>query len=308
MQKRLALLFLITFLFVACTNAGKLSPTATVQVVGPITLGIISGSSSAESGRLSLIADYLACELKEYGVNSGQVRVANSVEEMAGWLAAGQVDLYFDSVYPALLASEKSGAELILRSWQYSSPEVQSVIFASSGSGLQRLSDLPGKMLVMNAPYSTTGFFLPAATLIKDGLVLSGKKNYSDPVSQLEIGFWFSGSDENTLQAVLSGKAVAGVVDNYYFDVAFPPEATQKLVELARTEGVPRQVVVARPGLDEQYLASLIKILTQMHETESGRAALDSFQTSRFDLFPAGAESVRRMQSMLTTIKNIALP
>jgi phosphonate transport system substrate-binding protein len=308
MVKRLALLITIAFFLLACTNPGLSSPTASIPANGLVVLGLVSGNSAVDASRIQPLADYLAGQLSGQGITAGQVRIAGSVDEMADWLAQGEVDLYIDSAYPALLVSEKTGAELILRSWQFSSPEVQAVIFASRSSGINSLEELPGNMVVMNARNSTTGFFLPAARLVEDGLALSGKSSFNDPVSSTEVGLMFSGSAENTLQAVLSGYAVAGAVDDYYFDVAFPPEATQKLVELARTEKVPRQVVLARPGLDSQYLSLLRDILTRMHESGAGKSALDAFQTSRFDSIPNETETVRRMRTMLAAVMGIPLP
>ncbi len=79
-----------------------------------------------------------------------------------------------------------------------------------------------------------------------------------------EIGFVFSYDDENTLQWVLSGLTDAGVTDDYNFDVAFPGEAREQPVELARTEYTPRQVAVIRSGLDEGLVQSIVQVLTAL--------------------------------------------
>lgn len=233
MYKQLALFFFTAFFFIACKRT-TLPPDVLIPANGLIVLGVIVGSPVDNADSIQPLADALASELRGYGITGGQVRVARSVEEMADWLKSGEVDLYFDSVYPALLVSEQSGANLVLRGWQFGRPESQAVIFASRNSGLTSLDGLRGKILAMRAAQSTAGFFLPSVHLVERGLTLTGKSSFTDIVSPSEVGFVFSGSDQDTLRAVIGGSAAAGVVDDYHFDIVFPPETTQQLVELAR--------------------------------------------------------------------------
>jgi phosphonate transport system substrate-binding protein len=215
------------------------------------------------------LADYLS-QLGDYGITEGQVRIASSTDEMAKLLANGEVDLYFDSTYPATLVSDQAGAKVILRRWRFGVDEYQGVIFASLASGINPLMICP--------PYGRDGraifhlrFFLPAVHLLENGLTLTGKKSYGDPVANDEIGFVFSYDDSNTLQWVLSGLTDAGVTDDYNFDVAFPEDAKAQLVELTRTEYTPRQVAVIRSGLDEELVQAIVQVLTTMHETGAAR-------------------------------------
>ncbi len=308
MYKRLALFVFVALFLIACTKPTS-SPVVSIPANGLIVLGVIAGSPVDDARSLQPLADTLAAQLGEYGITGGRVRVAGSVAEMAAWLKSGEVDLYFDSVYPALLVGEQSGARLVLRGWQFGRPESQAVIFASRGSGLSNLEDLRGRVVAMRAPESTAGFFLPSVHLVERGLSLAGKSSFFDPVSPSEVGFVFSSSDQDTLRAVIGGSAAAGAVDDYHFDIVFPPETTQQLVELARTEKIPRQMVLARPGLDEQYLAVLTQTLARLHESEAGKSALASFQTTRFETFPGGADAAtRRMHEMLAVVRKISLP
>ncbi len=308
MYKQLTLFIVTALLLVACV---KPTPPATVSIPenGLIVLGVIAGSPVDDADRIQPLADVLASQLAAYGITGGQVRVAGSVDEMTDWLKSGEVDLYFDGVYPALLVSEQSGAKLVLRGWQFGRPDVQSVIFASRSSGLTSLDDLRGRIIAMRAPDSTAGFLLPSVHLIEHGLALVGKSNFSEPVSSTEVGFVFSGSHDATLRAVIGGSAAAGAVDDYHFDIVFPSGATDQLVELARTEKLPRQVVVAAPGLDAHYLSTLTQALTRMHTSEIGKAALDVFETSHFESITSGGDpATARLREMLSSVKTIPLP
>ena len=302
---------LLMFLSVACTGTPTPAPINTPEATTErlLVLGDISDDPSEVIDGSQPMADYLASQLKDYGITGGEVRVARSMDEMTELLRNGEVDLYFDSVYPATLISDRSGSSIILRRWRYGMAEYQGVIFASADSGVKSLAELPGHMVAMDAPYSTSGFMLPSVLILGNGLTLSGKKDYSASVAPNEVGFVFSYDDENTLQWVLSGFVAAGVTDDYHFDVAFPPEATQKLVVLGRTESTPRQVVVARSGLDPRMLETLVKVMTTMHETEEGKTVLEPFQTTKFDVFPEGADAAtRRMREMMNIVKDVPLP
>ena len=305
--------FVISFVLTACAGGAASIPDET-PVTEPaetrtIVLGDISDDPAEVIDGTQPLADYLASQLGEYGITEGQVRIVTSTDEMVDLLAKGEVDLYFDSTYPATLISDAAGAKIILRRWRFGVEQYQGVIFASKASGITSIDQLPGHMVAMDAPYSTSGFLLPSVHLLENGLTLTGKTNYEDPVADGEIGFVFSYDDENTLQWVLSGFTDAGVTDDYNFDTAFPEEARAQLVELARTEYTPRQVAVIRSGLDEELVQAIIQVLTTMHETEAGAAALEPFQTTRFDEFPEGIETATaRMREMMELVQNIQLP
>ena len=298
---------------VACmgnqVNMPQEEPTLAATETRAIVLGDISDDPAEVIEGAQPLADYLADQLAAYGITEGQVRVASSIDEMSKLLADGEVDLYFDSTYPATLISDQSGATIALRRWRFGVEEYQSVIFASEASGITSIEQLPGYMVAMDAPYSTSGFVMPSVYMMENGLTLVGKKSTGDPVGDNEVGFVFSYDDENTLQWVVSGLTAAGVTDDYNFDVAFPEEARSQLVELARTEYTPRQVVVIRSGLDDELVQAIVQVLTTMHETEAGAEALDPFQTSKFDEFPEGPEAaVSRMREMMELVQDITQP
>jgi phosphonate transport system substrate-binding protein len=305
----LLLLFFLTACGGAPTSTAAEPPVVEPVESHPIVFGDISDDPAEVIEGTQPLADYLAANLSEYGITEGQVRIASSTEELAEMLAKGEVDLYFDSTYPATLISDQVGAKIIVRRWRFGVEKYQSVIFASKSSGITSIDQLPGHMVAMDAPYSTSGFMLPAVYLTEQGLKLTGKKSDGDPVADDEIGFVFSYDDTNTLQWVISGLADVGVTDDFHFDVDFPEEARTQLVELARTEATPRQVGLVRSGLDEALTQAIIRVLTSMHETDEGKAALETFQTSKFDEFPEGiSAATARMREMMEIVKDIQLP
>jgi len=274
-----------------------------------IVLGDISDDPGEVIEGTQPLADYVAARLGESGITEGQVRIAQDADEMERLLKDGEVDLYFDSVYPATLISDASGAQPILRRWRFGVEAYYTVIFASVESGITSVEELPGHLIALDNPFSTSGYVLPAIYLMDHNLTLAGKSSYEDTVAQHEVGFVFSYDDENTLQWILSGLVAAGATDDYRYDVMFPDEAREKLTVLARTESVPRQVVVVRPGMSSELLEAIKHILITAHENEQGQAALEPFQTSRFDEFPEGIEAAQdRMRDMMEDVRTIPLP
>jgi len=308
------LLGCVLIALVACTETIGISPTPKTSTLEPqesisIVLGDISDDPAEVIEGTQPLADYLAAKLSDYGITDGQVKIASTINEMAQLMASAQVDLYFDSIYPATLVSDIADAQPILRRWRFGVEEYQSVIFASQESGITSIEDLHGHLIAMDSPYSTSGYFLPAVHLVEEDVNLVGKRSYNDPVADDELGFVFSYDDENTLQWVLSGLVSAGATDDYRYDVAFPSSATDKLVVLDRTESVPRQVVVVRSDIDPELLDTIIEVLITAHESEEGRVALEPFQTSRFDEFPEGIETAsNRMREMMSTVQGLSLP
>ncbi len=311
-------LFIGTMIFalVACAGpATATQPAATEvpDVPAPAGRAIVFGDISDDPGEViegtQPLADYVAARLGDFGITEGQVRVVATAEEMTRLLESGEVDLYCDSVYPATLVSDATGAQPFLRRWRYGVEEYNTIIFASVESGITSVDDLPGHVIALDNPFSTSGYLLPAVSLTEHGLNLVGKPAYDASVAGDEVGFVFSYDDENTLQWILSGLVAAGATDDYHYNVAFPPEAREALVFLAETESVPRQVVVAKPDMDPELLEALKQILITAHESEAGAAALEPFQTSRFDEFPGGIEAAQeRMREMMEIVQNIPMP
>lgn len=314
-QNILRKLFLGTMLFVlaACTNPPAETPPVATEAPAVEGRTIVFGDISDDPGEViegtQPFADYVAAQLSDFGITEGQVRVVATADEMTQLLESGEVDLYFDSVYPATLISDASGAQPILRRWKYGVEEYYSIIFASAESGITLLDDLSGHMIAFDNQFSTSGYLLPTVTLVDHGLNMVGKQSYEDTVADDEVGFVFSFDDENTLQWILSGLVGAGATDDYNYEVLFPDEVMDKLVLLAQTESVPRQVVVARPGIEPELLQAIKEILLAAHEDEQGQVALDTFQTGRFDEFPEGIEAAQdRMREMIEIVQDIPLP
>jgi phosphonate transport system substrate-binding protein len=280
-------------------------PTPTATAEGVITVGDIGDDPSDVIEDFQPLADYLAANLGEFGFGVGEVRVAPDIETMTQWVESGDVDLYFDSPYPALLVSEGSGGEPILRRWKEGIEEYHSVIFALAESDLDSVEDLPGHVIAFDEPYSTSGYMLPLAYLVEAGLTAVEKPDTDAEVANDEVGYVFSGDDENAIQWVISGVVGAAVVDSGVFG-EIPQETRDQLTVIAETEPLPRHMVIVSPTISEEVRNAIRDILIAMDESDEGQAVLLSFEeTAQFDEFPGGAEqALTRMRELYELVQN----
>jgi phosphate/phosphite/phosphonate ABC transporter binding protein len=239
--------------------------------------------------RFQPLADYLADRLHDFGIGVGVVKIAPDTSTMAAMMQNAQVDIYFDSPFPAMIVSDQSGAQPILRRWKDGVGEYYSLFFAQAHLGIDKVSDLDGRLVAFEDANSTSGFMLPLAHLVQNGLTPVETVPGAMPAAD-EVGYVFAGDDENIVHWVLDGRVAAGVVDEETFR-EIPDETRATLGIFSITETVPRQVVLVRPGLDPDLQRAITAILEQMHTTEEGRAVLEIFRSNRFDAFPGGTDS-----------------
>ncbi|MEM9008538.1 MAG: phosphate/phosphite/phosphonate ABC transporter substrate-binding protein [Cyanobacteria bacterium P01_F01_bin.86] len=239
------------------------------------------------------VADYLATDrtLKQAGITQGEVQIAPDVETVAEWMAAGEVNLYFDSVYPAMLVMEQSGATPILRRWKDGVPEYNTYFVTRTDSPLKELADLQGNMIAMQSPSSSSGFMFPMIYMLEAGFNPIEKAEANHTVAEDAIGYVFSGEDDNTVEWILEGKVAAGALDNETW-TDLSDEDRAQLTIIAETDAFPRHVVVAGPSLAPEQLDALKTAMVNMDESKDGKAALETFsETAQFDEFPEGVDA-----------------
>ena len=268
-----------------------------------IVIGDVSNNPAKKIQRYQPMADYLGTKLNQFNIGIGEVKVAPDFKIMAKWLKAGEVDIYFDSLYPAMIVSELSEAKPILRRWKKGSSDYYTIFFTMKNNGINSLADLKGKIIAFDDNRSTSGYMLPLAYLIEANLNPVEKNSEMQTVKTNEVGYIFSDDDENSIQWVISKKVNAAAVDNQTF-LEIPEETRAQMVILGQTEKVPRQVVVVRPDIDPQLLAEIKTIFTTMHENPEGQETLKLFErTTKLDEFPIEG-NIDRMRELYELVQN----
>ena len=284
------------------------TPTAmpTPCIGSTITLGEISDDPGQVIRNTQSIANYLAANLAAFGFVCGRVLVVSNVQEMISAVEQGKVDVYWDSLFPAALVNEATGARPILRRWRNCDPDYYSVLFTKKDSGINTINDLPGHMIAMDRPDSTSGFVLPAAYLADRGLTLVVKEAYDAPVANNEVGITFTYDDQNTMALVLAGKVSAGATDDYLYNM-WGAQSGKELVMLEKTASALRQAVLLRPNLGDSLQAAIKQVLLGADQNPEGATALDqAAHTCKFDDVPEGIEAAfRDMHAMHTKVEAI---
>ncbi len=307
LQKLLILLISIVFSTMMGCNSSAPTPTSipiATQVSQGIVIGTISDEPAKKVNNFQPLANYLAAHLADFGIGVGNVKIAPDVETMAQWLKSGAVDLYIDTLYPTMIVAEQSGAQSILCSREDSITGYRTVFFATTTSGLLSITDLKGHMLALEGNFSTVGYMLPMAYLTETGLKPIEKQSVAATVSPNEVGYVFSSNDMNTIQWVIRNKVTAGVVSSQNFQ-NIPSETRSQLTILAETEIVPRQIIMARPGMQADLLKAIKTKFIEINQTEDGKRALESLgKTTQFDEFPGKEMTLARMQELYKLIKH----
>lgn len=315
---KMMLLLVLSWFLLACNSASVVESTPEAisapqesvtltpdvselsQANGVIVLADISNDPVENITLFQPLANYLAVRLVDLRIGKSEIKIAPDLETMAEWLATGQADLYFDSLYPSMAVHERSGAQPILRHWKDGMAEYHTLIFTNADSGITSLEELKGQKVAFESNFSTSGYMLPLAYFLDQGFDIEEKNTLDAAVADDQIGYIFSQKDQNTVQWVISDQVAAGVIDNLTYFNEVPEETRRQFTILAETNPVSRQVVMVRPDLQPEVVDAIRTILLEMDENEEGRAVLASFQaTLKFDEFPEGGQAaLNRMREL----------
>ncbi|MGB7085709.1 MAG: phosphate/phosphite/phosphonate ABC transporter substrate-binding protein [Phormidesmis sp.] len=285
-------------LLASLAGCNFVSPETVASSDGVIILTDVDFDPASLIPETQPVADYLANNLRRADISQGEVNIAPDVETVAEWMTSGEVNLYFDSVYPAMTVMKRSGARPILRRWKDGVPEYSTYFVVRSDSEIEEIADLNGRMITLQEPSSSSGFMFPMSYLLTLGLDPTEKAEVNHTVESDEIGYVFSGQEEVTVDWVLAERVAAGAIDSETWS-ELPAEEQAQLKIIAETDAFPRHVVLAGPTLTDEQIAVLKKALLEMDESRQGQKALEAFsETSQFDEFPEGAEeAIARLQA-----------
>lgn len=295
-----AMLVSIVLGLVACQGAEPtavpVSPTAaTISREQTLVLGEVSSDPATKFEEIALLTEYLTTQLADVGVKKVEAVVTTDLETMMDNLTTGQVDLFFDNPYVALLAYEKAGARPLLRRWRKGVGEYHTSIVVRRDSGVTDLQTLLGHSIAFDRFESATGDMLPRAYLLAEGYKLTEMDSADSQVAADEIGYVYAGSDDNILAWVLEGKTTGGALESDVVE-GLEDSVKSQIVVVAATPDIPRHIVMARAGLDPTLEARIVAVLMAMHQSPEGQAALKEFgKTDQFDRLPLGPEGTMQV-------------
>ncbi len=174
----------------------------------------------------------------------------------------------------------------MLRRWKGGVSEYSSVIVVRKDSGITDLDGLRGHNIACEDPESTSGYILPKASLISLGYKLVEMSGPTIAVPNDQIGYVFSGGEENLLPWVLSGKTTASFMAIALFNEQ-PQTDKDQLTVLYQTISVPRHIMLVNPTMDKTLRDKIVQLMMEMDQNPEGKQVLTTFEkTAKFDNFP----------------------
>ena len=255
-----------------------------------LVIGRISTNVRKYGPRLQAMANYLSIELARQGISGVDIRLADTVEEMAELFRTGEVDLVSETAFGAIALERGDLSEMMLREWKSGVASYTSVIFVRRDSGIDSLDDLVGRSIAFEDRGSTSAYLVPRSLLARAGYNLV---ELADPVASPpggSIGFTFADAEDggggSAVSMVMRGITAAGAMSNLdWASTEDFSDADRRNLEIIHvSDQIIRSILLVRSSLDPAVKARLAEILVRMHETEAGRETLEQYSSvARYD-------------------------
>ena len=99
--------------------------------------------------------------------------MAREPQQMASYLRRGRVDWSNETAGNAAILEQRGVTSTFLITEREGAVRYHTVFFVRRDSPIQSLKDLAGHSIAFQNPYSTSAYFLPAAQLLDEGMVVS---------------------------------------------------------------------------------------------------------------------------------------
>lgn len=271
-----------------------------------LTIGRVADDPTKYKKVLRPLLDYVVSQARDVGITEGSVAMTKNINETLHLLKAQKIDWVTASIGAALIYHDKTGAEILLRTWRDGTPVYRTVFVARQDSSIESLGSLKGRTIAFQDPYSTSAYFIPLAILRAAGLRVIELASPKQKFSTDEVGYLFAGNELNISTWVQRGIAKAGAYnDQNWINPQHTPDVIRKDLKIFyQHKPVPRWVEVFRKDLDPRIKARIQEILVRADEDSAAQEALKSYSnTKKFEEFKGealeGLDEVRRMMKFV---------
>lgn len=264
MKKVFALLF-AALLVVGLTACGTSSDSGSGDSKDggdpeKLVMGFVPSQDSDEiADTVKPLADKLSEEL---GVEvEGQVMTSYSALVEA--MGSNQVQIGFLPAFGYVLANEKHGVEVILKSERYGSGTYKAQYVVRADSDIESLEDMEGKAWAIPDLTSTSGFLFPAAQIMD-------KFNVEDVQSGFFSNTIEAGGHDNALIAVYEGDAdVATTFDDARSTIEEDyPDVMEKLKVVEYTAEIPNDTISVSKDLSDDMQKKVKETFLSFNDDE----------------------------------------
>jgi len=229
---------------------------------------------SADSQKVLANGQPLADLLTQQTGLSFAVSVPTSYAAVVEAMGAENVDIGWLAPFAYILAHDKFNSQVILASVRGGSKTYTGQVITHVDSGINYLSDLPGKKFGFVDPSSASGFLYPSALLKANGI--DPKTAFSDSV--------FAGGHDKVVIAVYNRQVDAGATfgdsvpgqttDARTLVQSTIPDVMDKVKVIAVTDPIPNDTVSVRSGLPAEVVTQIQNGLLAVSQTDQGKQYL----------------------------------
>jgi len=207
------------------------------------------------------------------------------------------IDIAFVCGLPYTLKSDKDVTTVqllaapVMRSARYlNKPIYFSDVIVNKDSELKTFEDLRGKVFVYNDVISNSGYNMPRAYLIS----INETKGFFSKVIR-------SGSHEESIRMVATGKADASAIDSLVLDYDRLHNnkfaLNVRVVKVLGPSAIPPVIISNK--LDSSLIKDIQNVLLDMHNTEAGKKILDSAGVKHFtEMSNEHYDDIRKMKKL----------
>lgn len=238
-----------------------------------ITIGLLPEMNVfKQKKRFEPLAAYLSTKMNIKVELSMLSRYGNIIERFK----EVDIDAAFLGSFTGALAISQLGVEPIARPINEDGASTYSgYIFVRKDSGITSVADMKGKTFAFVEKATTAGYVFPLAYL---------KRHQVESLEDYFKTYYFTGSHDGAIEAVLSGRADVGAAKNtiYNFVRKRDPRIDSELIILATSQKVPSNGLCVKPEMAAATKERLRQELLGLHQSSEGVLVLKSLGFQQF--------------------------
>lgn len=218
------------------------------------------------------LAEYLSGKL---GIKA-RFTILSKYGDIVDRFVSRNMDGAFFGIFTSLLAQEKLGVEPLVRPVNPDgSTTARGVLIVRKDSGIRTIRDIRNKRAVFVDKATATGYIFAVALLRENGI-----RDLDGFFSE----YYFTGSHDNAVYAVLDGRADVGAVKSRILEklISKDPLIKDEILVLASSIDLPDITLCVRSDIPEELKQSLKAALLTMHQDPQGAEVLKKLGALRF--------------------------
>ena len=225
-----------------------------------------------QSQRFKLLGEYIS---QQIGVTV-EFTILSRYGDIINRFTTEKMDGAFFGSFTGALAIKKLGVVPLARPVNLDGTSTyHGYLFVRKDSGIKGVKEMKNKKIAFVEKATTAGYLFPLAYLRDNGV--------PDP-RHFFREFFFAGSHDGAISAVLNRKADVGAAKHSIYDRMRKddPRIDRELIILAESAKVPSNGLCVRSGLDESLKEKLKTVLLNLHTNPDGILVLKQFGAIKF--------------------------